>query len=92
MIPLIQGSSLSRSLSQDSFLNRTPRDNSYISGYEGPNEIYQDSLEREWTILSMVKFSDPEDKIVTCSNPYNFAMMNSIETCHLGKTLISPNW
>ena len=35
MIPPIQGSSLS----QDSSLNRTPRENCYISGYEGPNEI-----------------------------------------------------
>ena len=36
MIPQNQGSSLSH----DSSLNMTPRENFYISGYEGPNEIY----------------------------------------------------
>ena len=36
MIPPSQGSSLS----QDSALNKWPRENFYISGYEGPNEIY----------------------------------------------------
>ena len=35
MIPSNQGSILSL----DSSLNRTPRENCYISGYEGPNEI-----------------------------------------------------
>ena len=70
----------------------TPRENFYISGYKGPNEISQDVLEMEWNLLSVIKFSDPEDETVTCGIPYNFAMLNSPETTHLGKTLISPNW
>ena len=88
MIPPIQGSSLF----QDSSLNRTPGENCYISGYRGPNEIYQDVIEREWTLLSVIEFSDPEDETVTRDSSYNFAVLNSPETGHLGKTIISPNW
>ena len=88
MIPPNHGSSLS----QDSSLNRTPRDNFYISGYEGTNEILQDVPYREWTIISMVKYLDPDDEIGTCGILYKFAMMNSSEISHLGKTLIRPNW
>ena len=61
-------------------------------GYGHPNEISQDVPERERTLISMVKVSDPEDETVTHGNPYNFAMMNSPEIGHLGKMLISPNW
>ena len=38
MIPPNQGSSLF----QDSSINLTPGENCYISGYKGPNEIYED--------------------------------------------------
>ena len=55
MIPLNQGSSLS----QDSSLNMTPWENYYTSGYEGPNEISQDVLDRAQTVISMVKVSNP---------------------------------
>ena len=61
-------------------------------GYEGPNEIYQDVIDREKTLISMVKILDPEVEIVTRGSPYNFAMLNSPKTCHLGKMIISPNW
>ena len=61
MIPLNQGSNLSL----DSSLNKTPRENCYISGYEGPNEISQDVTDRTWTVLFVVKFSDPEGETVT---------------------------
>ena len=87
MIPLIQGSNLS----QDLFLNMIPWDNCYISGYEGPNEIYKDIPERQRTMLSMVNVLYPKDETVTCGSLYNFTMMNSPKTGHLGKMLISPN-
>ena len=43
----------------DSSLNRTPRENFYISSYKGPYEISQDVLNRAWTLIYVVKFSDP---------------------------------
>ena len=42
--------------------------------------------------IYFVKVSDPEDDTVTRGSLYNFAMLNSPKTSHLGKTLISPNW
>ena len=51
MIPPNQGSNLS----QDSSLNKTPRENCYISGYKGPNEISLDFLDREQTVIFVVK-------------------------------------
>ena len=87
MIPPNQGSSLFH----DSFLKRTPRENCYISGYEGPNEISQDVPDRAQIALSVVKVSDPDDETGTCGSSYKFAMLNSPEISHLGKTLISPN-
>ena len=60
-------------------------------GYEDPNKISQDILEREQNVTSVVKYLDPEDEIVTRVSLYNFAMLNSPETCYLRKTLISPN-
>ena len=80
------------SLFHDSSLNKTPRENYYISGYQGPNEIYKDFPERAWNLISVVEFADPEDEPVTFGSLYNFAMLNNPETGHLGKTLISPNW
>ena len=88
MIPPNQGSNLF----QDSSLNRTPRENCYISCYKGPNEISQDVPDRAWIVLFVVKFLDPDDETVTCGGIYKLSMMNSLERSHLGKTLISPNW
>ena len=88
MILRNQGSNLT----QDSSLNKTPGENCYISGYKGPNEISQDFLEWKLTILAVIKFSDSEYETMTRGCPYNFAMLNSLETGHLGKMLISPNW
>ena len=88
MIPPNQGSSLS----QDSSLNRTPRKNFFISGYEGSNEILKDVLDMEWTIIFVLKFSNPEDETLTHGIPYKFAMLNSPKISHLGKNLIRPNW
>ena len=61
-------------------------------GYKGPNEISEDVPERAQTVLYVVEVSDPEAETVTRGSPYNFAMLNSPETCHLGKTIISTNW
>ena len=88
MIPPNQGSIIS----QDSFLNRTPRENCYILGYKGPNEISQDVIEREWTILYVVKLLDPEGEPVTRGSSYKFTLLNNPEISHLGKMNISPDW
>ena len=88
MIPSNQGSNLF----QDSSLNRTPRENCYISSYDAPNEIYQDVTNRARTLISLVKCSNPNDEKETPRYPYKFAMLNSPEISHLGKTIISPNW
>ena len=88
MIPPNQGSSLS----QDSSLNMTSRENCYILGYVGPNEILQDVLDRAQTVISMIKVSDPEGETLTHGRLYKFDMLNSPEKIHHRKTLISPNW
>ena len=75
MIPPNQGSSLSH----DSSLNRTPRENCYISGYEGPNEILKDVPNRAWTLLSAVKFSDPDTSPILiyseCTKTTSFSIL-----------------
>ena len=88
MIPPNQGSSLF----QDSSLNETPRENCYILGYEGPNEISQDVPDREQNLIYVVKVLDLEGETVTCGNSYNFTILNNTKISHLGKTLIIPNW
>ena len=88
MVPPSQGSNLS----QDSSLNMTPRENCYISGYEGPDEISQDVPGRARIVRSMVNISDLEGEIVTCGSPYKFAMLNCPKLSHHGKTIISHNW
>ena len=82
----------SSSLFQDSSLNMTPRENCNISGYKDPNEISQYFLDRAHNLISLVNISDPKGEIVTCGSLYKFSVLNSLETSHLGKTLISPNW
>ena len=88
MIPPNKGSNLS----QDSSLNMKTWENCYLLGYKGPNKIYEAVPKRAQTLIYMVEVSDPKDEKVKCGSPYNFAMLNSPETGHLGKTLISPNW
>ena len=88
MIPPNKGPSVF----QDSSLNRTPSENRYILGYKGPNQIYQDVIDREQNLLSIVNVFDTDDETRTCGSPYKFAKMNSPEISHLGKTLISPYW
>ena len=88
MIPPNQGSRLS----QDSSLNKTPWENCYISGYEGPNENLQDVPNRERTFISLENFLDLDDETGIHGSPYKFAMLNNPEISHLGKNIISPNW
>ena len=88
MIPPTQCSSLF----QDSSLNKTPRDNCYIFGYEGPNAILQYVLDREWTLISVVNFLDTYGETMTHGSLYNFAILNNLITGHLGKMIITPNW
>ena len=88
MIPPNQGSNIS----QDSSLNRKHRENCYILGYEGANEILQDVLDRTQNLIYVVNISDPNDETMTLGSLYKFSMLNSPEISHIGKTLISPNW
>ena len=87
MIPPSYGSSLF----QNSSLDRKPRENRYSLGYLCPNGIPEDVLEKARTILSVVRISDSEDEPVTCGMPYNFVILNSPVTGHLGKRIINPN-
>ena len=70
----------------------TPGENCYILGCKGPNEIYEDVIEKAQTVISVLIVLDPEDEIVICGSPYNVAVLNSPVTGHLGKMIISPNW
>ena len=88
MIPPNQGSILS----QDSYLNRTPCENCYISCYKGLNEISQDVTHRSCNLIYVVKVSNADGEKVTRGILYKFIMLNIPEISHLGKTLISPNW
>ena len=88
MIPPNKGSSLSL----DSSLNNIPRENFYISGYESLNEILQVVPDRAWTLISVVKVSDPEGETMTRGSLCKFPMLNGPELSHRVKTIISPNW
>ena len=88
MFPPNQGSNLF----QDSTLNITHRENCCISGYKGPNDIFQDGPNMEWTLLSMVKFSYLDDETRTHGSSYKFAMLNSPQKSHLGNLTISTTW
>ena len=47
---------------------------------------------RERNLLSMVRISDSEDEPGTRGMPYNFAVLNSPVTSHLGKRIRNPKW
>ena len=59
-------------------------------GYRGPNGIYEDFTKRARTLISVVQRSDSEDEPVTRGMPYNFAVLNSPVTGHIGKMIINP--
>ena len=60
--------------------------------YKGPNGIPEDFIEMEWTLICVVQILDHEDETVTCGSPYNFVVLNSSVTGHLGKRIINPKW
>ena len=70
----------------------TPGENCNILGYRGPNGIPEDVLERARTLILVVQISDSEDEPVTRGIPYNFVVLNSPVTGHLGKRIINPKW
>ena len=80
------------SLFQNSSLNRTPGENHYSLGYLGPNGIPEDVPEISRTVLSVVEISEPKYEPVTHGMPYNFTILNSPVTGHLGKMIINTNW
>ena len=88
MIPPSYGSSLSHNSSP----NKTPGENCYILGYKGPKEMFEDFIERAWTVNFVFQVSYPKDETVTCVSLYNFAMLNNPKIGHLGKTIINPKW
>ena len=61
-------------------------------GYTGPNGIPEDFPERVQTFILLVRISDSEDEPVTHGSPYNFVVLDSPITGHLGKMTISLNW
>ena len=61
-------------------------------GYIGPNGNLEDVLERAWNLILVVQISNSEDELVTCGMPYNFTILNSPITGHLGKRIINPKW
>ena len=70
----------------------TPGENCNILGYRGPNGIPKDLIESARTLILVVQILDSEDELVTCGILYNFAILNSPVTGHLGKRTINPNW
>ena len=70
----------------------TPGENYYILGYISPNGIPKDVPEISQTLISMIQIFDSEDELVTRGMSYNFAVLNSPVTGHLGKMIINPNW
>ena len=63
-----------------------------IPQYKVSNEIYEEFIGREWTVLSLVQVANLEDEMMTGGSPYNFDVLNILETGHLGKMITSPNW
>ena len=70
----------------------TPGANCYSMGYRGPNGIPEDVPEISRNLNSVVQIFEPEDEPVTCGMPYNFTVLNSPVTGHLGKMIINPSW
>ena len=79
-------------LFQKSSINRTPGEICNILGYRGPKGIPEDVTEMEQTLIFVVQSSDSEDEPVTRGMPYNFAVLNSPVTGHLGKRIINTKW
>ena len=52
----------------------------------------EDVIERERTLILVVRILDSEDEPVTRGTLYNFYVLNSPVTGHLGKRIINPKW
>ena len=61
-------------------------------GYRGPNGILEDVPERAQNLISVIQRSDSEDEPMTRGIPYNFVVLNSPVTGHLGKRIINLKW
>ena len=61
-------------------------------GYRDPYGIIEDVTEISWPLISLVQISEPEDEPVTHGMPYNFTVLKSPVTVHLGKMIINQNW
>ena len=59
-------------------------------GVRCPNGIPEDVIEREHNLLSLFLISNSEDEPVTHGMSYNFVVLNSPVTGHLGKRIINP--
>ena len=70
----------------------TPGENCYSLGYTGPNGIPKDVPERAQIVLPLIRILGSEDEPVTRRMPYNFTILNSPVTGHLGKRIININW
>jgi len=49
-------------------------------------------FQKERNLISFGPKVKPENEPVTRGMPYNFAVMNSPVTGHLGKRIINPKW
>ena len=61
-------------------------------GYRVPNGIPEDVPKISRTLIFVVRISEPEDEPVTRGMPYNFIVLNSPVTGHLGKRIINTKW
>ena len=61
-------------------------------GYRGPNVILEDVPEIEQPIIYFIQILEPEDEPVTRGMLYNFSVLNSPVTGHLGKMIINTKW
>ena len=59
-------------------------------GYRGPNGIPKNVPKIARNLILVVRISESEDQPVTCGMPYNFDILNSPVTGHLGKRIINP--
>ena len=60
--------------------------------YRGPNGIPEEVPEIALTLISMVRRSNSENELGTRGMLYNFTVLNSPVTGHLGKRIINTKW
>ena len=57
-------------------------------GYRGPNGIIEDVPENKQNLILVVQIPNSEDEPVTSGIPYNFVVLNSPVTGHVGKPIL----